>query len=395
VNPTPTTLIESFGRRIRLGMVGGGLDSIIGDTHRVALRVDGLCELVAGAMSIDPDIAAATGRSDLMDPSRVHLDYREMARAEAAREDGIDAVIIATPPNTHLAIAEEFLARGIDVICEKPLTNDLAEADRLTQAVHHSERLLVLTHCYTGYPMVREARAIVRSGLLGPVRIVEAQFAGGDLGVAREPEDPARRHWRFRPDVVGRFAILGEVGSHAHNIVSFVTGLAVTEVSAQMDTIAARRDVYDNAYLNVRFDSGAVGRIWSSYVAIGNEHGLAFTIIGDNASISWTQEDPERLRIAPVDAPAHYVTRGMDGTSEDGLRSARFRPGHPEGYALAFANIYRDYASARMLIDTGRREAAQPTLDRLPTVADGRHGMSLIAAADASVAAGGSWTKLS
>jgi predicted dehydrogenase len=395
MNPPPTALIESFGRRIRLGMVGGGLDSIIGETHRVALRVDGLCELVAGAMSIDPDVAAATGRADLMDPSRVHLDYREMAGAEAAREDRIDAVIIATPPNTHLAVAEEFLARGIDVICEKPLTNDLPEADRLANAVRETGCLLVLTHCYTGYPMVREARAIVRSGLLGSIRIVEAQFAGGDPGVAREPEDPAHRHWRFRPGVVGRSAILGEVGSHAHNIVSFVTGLAVTEVAAQLDTIAAHRDVYDNAYLNVRFDSGAIGRIWSSYVAIGNEHGLAFTIIGDNASISWAQEDPERLRVAPIDAPAYYITRGMDGTSEDGLQSARFRPGHPEGYALAFANLYRDYASARMLIDTGRHEGAQPVLDRLPSVTDGRHVMSLIAAADASGAAGGGWTKLS
>jgi predicted dehydrogenase len=395
VNATPATLIESFGRRIRLGMVGGGLDSVIGDTHRVALRVDGLCELVAGAMSIDPAVAAATGRSDLMDSTRVHLDYREMAKAEEAREDGIDAVIIATPPNTHLAIAEEFLSRGVDVICEKPLTKDLAEADRLAQAVHESGRLLVLTHCYTGYPMVREARSIVRSGVLGPIRLVEAQFAGGDPGVAREPEDPARRHWRFRPDVVGRSAILGEVGSHAHNIVSFVTGHAVTEVSAQMDTIAARRDVYDNAYLNVRFDSGAVGRIWSSYVAIGNEHGLAFKVIGDNASLSWAQEDPERLRVAPIDAPARYVTRGMDGTSADGLQSARFRPGHPEGYALAFANLYRDYASARMLIETGRREEAKPILDRLPSVTDGRQAMSLIAAADASAAAGGTWTKLS
>jgi predicted dehydrogenase len=368
---------------------------VIGDTHRVALRVDGLCELVAGAMSIDADIARATGRSDLLDPSRVHIDYREMASAEQARDDGIDAVIIATPPNTHLPIAAEFLARGIDVICEKPLAKDLVEADLLTKAVNDSGRLLVLTHCYTGYPMVREARALVRSGLLGSIRLVEAQFAGGDPGVAREPSDPATRHWRFRPDVVGRSAILGEVGSHAHNIVNFVTGLSVTDVAAQLNTIAANRDVFDNAYLSVRFDGGAIGRIWSSYVAIGNEHGLAFTIIGDNASISWHEEDPERLRVSPIDAPSYVVTRGMDGSSEDGLQSARFRPGHPEGYALAFANLYRDYASARMLLDLGRGEEAKQPLDRLPSVTDGRHVMSLIAAADASMADGGTWKVLS
>jgi predicted dehydrogenase len=239
MNPTPATLTDRYGRRIRLGMVGGGLDSVIGDTHRVALRVDGMCELVSGAMSIDPDIARATGRSDLLDPARVHLDYREMAPAEAAREDRIDAVIIATPPHTHLPVAVEFLSRGIDVICEKPLTKDLAEADQLATAVADSGRLLVLTHCYTGYPMVREARHVVASGRLGTIRMVDAQFAGGDSGVAREPADPTLRHWRFRPEVMGRSAILGEVGSHAHNIVHYVTGLQVTEVSAQMDTIAA------------------------------------------------------------------------------------------------------------------------------------------------------------
>ncbi|MCW2761364.1 MAG: hypothetical protein JWR85_1565 [Marmoricola sp.] len=162
-----------------------------------------------------------------------------------------------------------------------------------------------------------------------------------------------------------------------------------------MDTIAAERDVFDNAYLNVRFDSGAVGRIWSSYVAIGNEHGLAFTIFGDDASISWNEEDPEKLRVAPIAAPSYYVTRAMDGTSDDGLQSARFRPGHPEGYALAFANLYRDYATARMLLGVDRGEEAKRVLDRLPSVTDGRHVMSLIDAANASVAANGSWTPLS
>jgi predicted dehydrogenase len=394
VNDTQAPLIERFGRRVRLGMVGGGLDSVIGETHRVALRIDGLCELVAGAMSIDPAVSQATGRADLLAPDRVHTDYRAMAAAEAERDDPIDAVVVATPPQTHLGVATEFLSRGIDVICEKPLTKNLEEADRLVKIVDESGRLLVLTHCYTGYPMVREARALVRSGRLGPIRLVEARFAGGDPGVAREPEDPSQRHWRFRPESMGPAAILGEVGSHAHNIVGYVTGLTVTSVSAQMDTIAARRDVYDNAYLNVRFDSGAVGRIWSSYVAIGNEHGLGFQIIGDDASLSWSQEDPERLRVAPIDAPAYYLTRGMDATSADGLASARFRPGHPEGYALAFANIYRDYATARMLLDLGEPSQATAALDRLPTVEDGRHVMSLIEAAAASAEAKGDWVGL-
>jgi len=379
-------VIERLGRRIRLGMVGGGADSIIGETHRVAFRVDGLYQLVAGALSIDPEIAAASARAELLDPERSYLDFRTMAEREAQREDGIDAVVIATPPQTHLEIAVEFLRRGIHVICEKPMTRTAQEARELVEAVEASDRLFVLTHCYTGYPMVRQAREMVRAGALGEVRLVEAEFSSGDPGVAREPEDPAQRHWRFRAASMGEAAILGEVGSHAHNIAEYVTGRRATRVAARLDTIAQRREVYDNAYLTVEYEGGAIGRLWSSYVAVGQEHGLSFRIFGDDASLEWRQEEPEVLWHRALGGPATALTRASDGLSPASLRATRFRPGHPEGYALAFANLYRDFAA----LIAGERDDE----GLLPTAEDGLATLRLIEAATRSNDAGCRWEPL-
>jgi predicted dehydrogenase len=386
------TLLERFGRRLRLGMVGGGADSVIGGTHRVALRVDGRFDLVAGAMSIVPDIARATARADLIGEERTYTDYVEMAHAESELENGIDAVVIATPPQTHLAVAKAFLERGIDVICEKPMTKTAAEAEELAELVGDSGRLFLLTHCYTGYPMVREARSLVGSGAIGEVTIADVEFASGDPGVALEPADPAARHWRFRPESMGPAAILGEVGSHAHNLAEFVTGATVTRVSARMQTFAARREVYDNAFLTVEFGTGAVGRLWSSYVASGNEHGLAFRIFGTEGSLLWRQEEPEVLWHQPLGKPAKRLSRGGDGLSAGSLRATRFRPGHPEGYALAFANLYADFADAVLARSLG--EPFEGYLDSLPSVADGVATLRLLEAAERSHEADGAWQEV-
>lgn len=379
------SLLERLGRRLRLGMVGGGADSVIGETHRIALRVDGLYELVAGALSIDPQIAVASARAELLDPDRTYVDYREMAARESQRDDGIDAVVIATPPGTHLDVAREFLRHGIHVVCEKPMTRTVEEAQQLVQEVQASGRRFLLTHCYTGYPMIRQARELVCSGALGTIRLVEAEFAGGDPGVAREPEDPGQRHWRFRASSMGRAAILGEVGSHAHNIAEYVTGSRVTCVSARLDTIAERREVFDNAYLTVEYDGGAVGRLWSSYVAVGSEHGLSLRVFGDEASIVWQQESPEVLWHRKLGGPAIALTRASDDLAEASLRSTRFRPGHPEGYALAFANLYREFA--------GEIAGTAEPSGLLPTVEDGLATLRLIAAAERSYARDGAYER--
>jgi predicted dehydrogenase len=366
-------------------MVGGGADSVIGETHRIAIRVDGLYELVAGALSIDPEIAVASARAELLAPDRTYVDYREMAEREAQREDGIDAVVIATPPQTHLEIARSFLRHGIHVVCEKPLTGTVEEARQLVEEVHASNQRFLLTHCYTGYPMVRQARELVRSGALGKVKLVDAEFAGGDPGVAREAEDPANRHWRFRASSMGRAAILGEVGSHAHNLAEYVTGTRVVEVAARLDTIAVGREVDDNAYLTVRYDGGAIGRLWSSYVAVGIEHGLSLRVFGEEASIAWRQEAPEVLWHRKLGGPAIALTRASEGLAESSLWSTRFRPGHPEGYALAFANLYREFAH--------EIAGAEPS-GLLPTVEDGLATLRLIAAAERSRARDGAYEPL-
>ena len=385
-------LLERFGRRLRLGMVGGGLDSVIGGTHLVAMRADGLCELVAGAMSVDPEIAVQSARAELIAEERTYLDFREMAKHEAARPDGIDAVVVATPPQLHFPVARAFLERGIDVICEKPLCRDFGEALELRDLVARHERLFCVTHCYTGYPIVRHARAMVAAGELGAVRLIEGELCAGDQGVATEPEDPAKRHWRFRKDSMGTGAILGEVASHAHHIVTHVTGLRVNEVSAELTTFADRREVHDNSYVTARFENGARGRLWGSYVASGNDHGLSFRVFGDKAGIRWDQEEPEILWFKAPGEPARRIARGYDTLAPEAAAATRMRPGHPEGYVLAFANLYADFARAFMARALGIPHA--PFLDRIPGVDDGVEVMALIDAAVRSHAANGAWTGL-
>ena len=385
-------ILMKLGRRLRLGMVGGGFDSIIGETHRIAFQADGYYELVAGAFSIDREVARRTAAALLVPQERAYDDYREMARREAARADGIDVVVVATPPQIHKDVALAFLSAGIDVICEKPLTRTVAEAEELASQVEPSGRLFVLTHCYSGFPMVRHARDLVKSGALGRIRMVEAEFAGGSAGGAVEPADPAQRHWRFRASSMGKEALLGEVGSHAYHLMGYVAGTMPSRVSARMQTFAANREVYDNAYLAFDYAGGAVGRLWASYVATGAQHGLSFRIYGEDAAVEWREEDAEYLHFRPLRGAETILRSGQEGTSDFVALSARFRPGHPEGYPLAFANLYAETAHALVAARTGADPAS--FLANLPTVADGVAGMRMIAAAAASNQDDGRWRSL-
>jgi predicted dehydrogenase len=383
-------LLPKFGRRLRIGLVGGGCDSVIGRTHLVAMRVDGWFDLAAGVLSVDPAIARASAEAELIVADRRYGNYAEMAEREAARPDGIDVVVIATPPQLHFPVAKAFLERGIDVICEKPMTGDRAEAIELKGLVKANDRLFCLTHCYTGYPMVRQARDMVRAGELGRIRLIEAELAAGDPGVSREPEDPSQRHWRFRAASMGKGAILGEVASHAHHIVTYVSGHQVEAVAAELTTFVERREVYDNSYVTARFDNGARGRIWGSYVAAGNDHGLWFRIYGERGGLTWVQEEPEVLWFKPIGRPAIRLARGYDDLSSDSRAATRFRPGHPEGYALAFANLYSDFARAVIARKLGM--PYEDYLKRIPGVDDGVRVMALIEAAVQSYDRGGTWT---
>ena len=379
--------VRDLQRRLRVGFVGGGIDSVIGKVHQVALRSDGLGELVAGAFSIDPEIGRATGADLLLDPSRIYDNWRDMLAGETSRDDRLDVVVVITPPKLHQEIASAFLAEGFHVLCEKPMTDTAEAAETLARDGRNASGLFALTHCYTGYPMVREARELITAGAIGGVRLIEAEHAAGGPDMIRDPEDRSRRHWRFRKESMGMGAVLGEVGSHPHNISEYVTGQRVQHVSASLSTIAPGREVYDNAYLTVGYDGGAIGRIWSSYVGAGHEHGLGFRIFGEEGSLQWRQEDPEYLWHLVPGEPARRISRGLPSTSELSRASTRLGWGHPEGYLMAFANIYRDFLSAVATHELGNDPAE--FLQRLPGISDGLSTMHLIDAALQSHDAGG------
>ena len=385
------TLLQRFGRRLRLGMVGGGSDSVIGATHRYALRTDGLYDLAAGCLSVDPTVARTSADAELLPPDRSYTDYRAMARAEAARADGIDVVTICTPPDIHADVAQIFLDAGIDVICEKPMTATLAQALDLERAVDKSGRAFLLTHCYTGYPMIRQARAMVGDGAIGRVRLVESDFVNG--GFLTEEPDPAKKHWRFRPQVMGKASMLGEIASHAVNMASFVSGLAVDAVSADLKIFVPGRETYDDGRFNLRLSGGAVGRMWTSFVAAGAEHGMSFRIFGEIGSLHWEQERPELLIHRPARGGHEAITPGHDWLRPQGRHASRIRGGHPEGYLMAFANLYRDFAHVVMARRLG--EPVDPLWTDLPTVADGVQTMRFHEAVVASHDAAGRWTDLS
>lgn len=378
--------LASFGRRIRWGMVGGGIDSLIGETHRLSARVDDCYQLVAGALSIDPEIAAASAGACLIDPSRSYEDFREMAEAEGQRSDGIEVVTVATPPDLHAEVSIAFLERGISVICEKPLAKSLAEALRLQNCLQQSDCLFALTHCYTGYPMVRDARDLISSGAIGDVTQIQCDFPSGPF-MTEEP-DPAKRHWRFKPEIMGRESILGEIGSHAYNMASFVTSSEPTRVSAHMRTLTPERQTYDDAQIVLEYPGGRLGRMWLSFVAAGSEHGLTFRIHGTNGALEWFQEQPEVLWLRAPDSAARRLTPGFpDRMSAEGFHACRLREGHPEGYIMAFANLYRDFADAFM----ARKLGKDTQNGHFPGIADGIGTMRFYEAASKSSANDGAW----
>jgi predicted dehydrogenase len=286
------------------------------------------------------------------------------------------------------------MERGIDVICEKPMTKNLAEAIDLVDLVKKHDRLFCVTHCYLGYPMARQARALIAAGAIGKVRMVDIIFAPGDRGTSLEPEDLSKRHWRFQASSMGKASILGEVNSHAYNMACYLTGLEAERVSAHLNTFAERREVYDNVYATVDFPAGVKCRLWSSYVAAGNDQGFSFLIIGETGQLRWNEEDPEYLTLKPMAASAVIYARGYDEELDERAKAnVRFRPGFPEGYGLAFANLYVDFAKALMARSLGR--PYRHYLADIASVEDGARGMKFIEAATKSHDKGGGWVDCS
>lgn len=374
--------------RIRLGMVGGGRDAFIGGVHRIAARMDDHYQLVAGAFSSTAEKSLASAGDLGIAEDRAYSDYMEMAKREAQMEGGIEAVAIVTPNHMHYPIAREFLAHGIHVICDKPLTSTMADAKELAKLAEKSDSLFALTHNYTGYPMIRQARDMVRTGALGTIRVVQAEYAQDWLSTRLEETGQKQAGWRTDPERSGAGGSIGDIGTHALNLATFVSGLQLTSLCADLDSFVDGRKLDDNAHILLRFDGGAKGMLWSSQVAPGNENTLRLRIYGTDGGLEWAQEDPNYLWYTPLGEPKRLITRGGSGANDAANSVSRIPPGHPEGYLEGFANIYTDVAQA---IIARRNNSSPATESVFPTIQDGVAGMAFVTAAVNSSNNGGTW----
>ena len=367
-----------IGRRLRYGMVGGGPGAFIGGVHRMAAALDGEWELVAGAFASRPERSREQGRALGLDARRVYGSYREMAVAEAAlgEDRRIDAVAVVTPNHLHHPVATTFLNAGIHVVCDKPMTATPADARDLCRTVEASGLTFALTHNYTGYPMVREARQLVRAGRLGTLRKVVAEYPQGWLSTRLEDTGHKQAEWRQDPERAGRSSAVADIGSHVHNLVRYVTGLEMEAVFADLSAQVPGRAMEDDAGMLVRFVGGARGVFHVSQVSTGEENGLAFGVYGEKAGLRWRQERPDRLRVLFPEAPMRTLTRGSPRLSAAARHATRLPPGHPEGFIEAFANIYR--SAGRVIGAALAGTEADPLDHDFPDHMDGVRGMHFI-----------------
>jgi len=377
---------KTLGRRIRLGMVGGGNDAFIGGVHRIASRIDDRYELVAGALSSTPEKAQASGEA--LELPRIYDDYKQMAIREARLKNGIEAVSIVTPNHVHFAAAREFLKRGIHVICDKPLTSTLADAKKLVKAAETSDALFILTHNYTGYPIVRQAREMISAGDIGDIRVVQVEYPQDWLSVE---QDFKQAEWRTDPERSGAGGSTGDIGTHAFNLACFITGLEVESLAADIQAFVPGRQVDDNAHVMLRFAGGARGMLWSSQVAPGNENALRIRVYGEKGGLEWAQEDPNYLWYTPFGEPKRLITRNGAGAGDAAGRLSRTPPGHPEGYLEGFANLYSEAAEAIIAARTGK---APPDGVMYPSVQDGLKGVQFVSACVKSSARNAAWVEL-
>src|SRR6266498_1031712 len=382
---------QSQARRLRLGMVGGGPGAFIGAVHRIAARLDDRYELVAAALSSDGERSLVA--AEQLHIPRAYRTFQEMASAESKRPDGIEVVSIVTPNHLHHAPAKTFLEAGIDVICDKPLTTTLEDALDLAETVQRTGLVFGLTHNYTGHPLVRQAREMVAAGELGPIRLVQVEYAQDWLSTPLEKTGQKQAEWRTDPVRSGPGGSLGDIGTHAFNLACFVTGLSCEQVAADVTTFVPGRRLDDNVQVMLRFSQGAKGGLWASQVAAGNENNLRLRVYGEKAGLEWRQEDPNELSFAPLGQPRRIIRRGSAGAGRASAHATRIPSGHPEGYLEAFAQLYSDLAEQI----TARREnrAADPDSLLVPGVSDGVEGVKFINAVLDSSRHGSAWISIS
>lgn len=390
--------IESFGteraaRKLRLGMVGGGRGAFIGAVHRMAARLDDKWDIVAGALSASAENAKASAADLGLDSDRAYTCWEEMAQKEAAREDGIDAVSIVTPNHLHFGPAKAFLEAGINVICDKPMTLNLDEARELEKIVEKSGLVFVLTQNNTGYPLVRQARAMVADGTLGDIQVIRTSYVQDWLTTALDQEGQKQAAWRTDPKLAGGGGSIGDIGVHAFNLAAFISGLELDQVCADLHSYVPGRQLDDNANVLLRYKGGASGNLWTSQVAPGNYNRLSIGIYGTKGGLEWVGEDNDNLYYTPFGEPTRCITRGGPGAMDVANAGTRMPPRHPEGYIEGFGNIYSN--AAEMIWAAKDKRDPDQYATMLPTVGDGVRGLEFIEACVASSRNGGVWTKLS
>lgn len=384
-------VLDMLERRLRLAVIGGGPGSFIGAMHRQAARLDDRYEIVTGILSSNPAKAKNAAREIRIASERLYSSVPELLEAEAARDDGADVIAIMTPNDSHFDYASAALKRGFDVICDKPMTNTLADAEALHKLVGETGQIFCLTHNYTGYPMVRQAKAMVEDGQLGTIRLVQVEYVQGGKADETKPDPTGSEHWKFDPERGGPSLVMGDIGSHAHNLARFITGLEIDEVAAEIGAIVPGRIVHDYAGAMLRFEGGARGSFWVTQAAAGVENCLRIRVSGTKGSIEWMQEIPQRLTFKPLGAPSQTRTPNGPGTLPLAARSCRIVAGHPEGFHEGFANLYSDAAEAIAARRSGNK--ADPMAMYFPNSRDGLLGVKFVHKVIESSDANGKWVK--
>lgn len=367
-----------MNRKLRMGMVGGGKDAFIGSIHRLAANMDGLIEIVSGALSIHPEVAKESGKMLFLDEDRTYLTYEEMMEKESKlpADKRIDFVTIVTPNFAHFAPAMLALEKGFHVVIEKPITFTIDEARQLKKKVEETGLILLLTHTYSGYPMVRQARTMVKEGVLGKIRKVYVEYPQGWLSKMSEREGNAQAAWRTDPKKSGKAGAMGDIGTHAAHLAEFITGLKITHLCADLNAMVPGRALDDDGNVLLKFDNGAAGVLMASQVAAGEENALRIRVYGENGGIEWAQQEPNTLLVKWLDKPTQILRAGTNGFVGDEAKfNARTPAGHPEGYLEAFGNLYRNFALALSARIDGSKA---PALVDFPSVDDGIRGMAFI-----------------
>ena len=374
--------------KLQWGIIGGGEGSQIGPAHRLGAGLDGEFDFVAGALDHRPDAGRDYGIRLGLAPDRAYGDWQEMLKGESSRDDRIDLVTVATPNATHFEITKAFLEKGFNVLCEKPMTMTVEESEEIVKIARASNRVCAVNYGYSGYSLVRHMKAMVARGDLGAIRLVKAEFSHGHHADAEDADNP-RVRWRYDPKQAGVSAQFADCGIHALHMASFVIGQEAEQLSADIVSCIASRELEDDAMVNLRFDGGAVGRLWTSSIAIGRQHGLTIQVFGEKGGLRWAQEHPNQLYWMPLNERLQVIERGEANLSPEADRATRVTIGHAEGMPLAFANIYKDLAEVIRAEKSGK--APDPASTLYPRAEDGLRSMAAVEAVADSGARNGAW----